>query len=96
LAPEATLDLHGLRQHEAHDAVDAFVQNAVQEGMRMIRIITGKGEVLRDALPRWLESPLHHRHVLSLQHAKPNEGGTGVFLILLRTKNPIAEHTDEY
>jgi DNA-nicking Smr family endonuclease len=85
LVAEAELDLHGLRLHEAEEAVIGFMQKAIKAGYRAVRIITGKGQVLRDALPRWLEHhPQIHPHILSLQHARPQEGGSGAFLVLLR------------
>ncbi len=85
LAAEAELDLHGLRLHEAELAVEKFLLHAIAEGVRAVRIITGKGQVLRDALPRWLEdAPRIHPHILSLQHARPQEGGSGAFMVLLK------------
>ncbi len=40
---EARLDLHGMRQDEAHEALRAFLNRAHARGLRWILIITGKG-----------------------------------------------------
>ncbi len=53
---EARLDLHGLRQEEAHDRLIVFIRKSYAAQKRMLLIITGKGErgqgVLRASLPR--------------------------------------------
>lgn len=40
---EARIDLHGMRQHEAHDALIAFLRRAHSKGQRWVLVITGKG-----------------------------------------------------
>lgn len=40
---EARIDLHGLRQSEAHGALRAFLSRAFHDGCRMVLVITGKG-----------------------------------------------------
>lgn len=40
---EARLDLHGLRQDEAHDALRGFVLSCHRRGLRWVLVITGKG-----------------------------------------------------
>jgi DNA-nicking Smr family endonuclease len=86
LRAEAVIDLHGMRGHEAREACEAFMEAAIERDLRAVQIITGKGDVLREALPRWLEAPKIHPHILAIQHALPNEGGSGAFLILLKRK----------
>ncbi|MEL6288348.1 MAG: Smr/MutS family protein [Pseudomonadota bacterium] len=39
----ATLDLHGMRQHEAHNALRRFLAQAQARGVRHVSVITGKG-----------------------------------------------------
>lgn len=41
---EARLDLHGLRQDEAHSALLRFLTRTRTEGARCVLVITGKGE----------------------------------------------------
>lgn len=90
LAIEARLDLHGLTQTEAHRRLDAFVARSAATGLRMLLVITGKGErgtgVLRDGVPRWLAEPALRPHVLALVHAQPKHGGGGALYVLLRKK----------
>lgn len=40
---EARIDLHGMRQHEAHIALRRFLVTAFQRGQRWVLVITGKG-----------------------------------------------------
>ncbi len=42
-AIDARLDLHGMRQHEAHAALKSFLYSAQARGARVVLIITGKG-----------------------------------------------------
>jgi DNA-nicking Smr family endonuclease len=48
---DARLDLHGLRQHEAHDVLRSFVWRAHAAGHRTVLVITGKGSRVRDPHP---------------------------------------------
>ncbi len=40
---DARLDLHGMRQHEAHAALKSFLYSAQARGARVVLVITGKG-----------------------------------------------------
>jgi DNA-nicking Smr family endonuclease len=40
---EGRIDLHGMRQVEAHGALRGFLMRAHQNGLRMVLVITGKG-----------------------------------------------------
>ncbi|MCV0368479.1 Smr/MutS family protein [Filomicrobium sp.] len=40
---EARIDLHGMRQHEAHSALRAFLLGSHARGLRWVLVITGKG-----------------------------------------------------
>lgn len=40
---EARIDLHGLRQNDAHRRLLSFLHRAQQEGLRHVLVITGKG-----------------------------------------------------
>ena len=89
---DATLDLHGMTQSEAHAAVQAFVARSIERGRRTLLIVTGKGRrengggVLKSALPRWLnEAPLREG-ILALAQARPEHGGSGAFYLLLRRR----------
>lgn len=40
---EARIDLHGMRQHEAHAALRRFLLSSFRRGLRWVLVITGKG-----------------------------------------------------
>ncbi|MDX2265038.1 MAG: Smr/MutS family protein [Hyphomicrobiales bacterium] len=40
---DGRLDLHGMRQHEAHAALRSFLMSAHARGARVVLVITGKG-----------------------------------------------------
>lgn len=40
---EARIDLHGMRQDEAHDALVSFLRRCQNKGQRWVLVITGKG-----------------------------------------------------
>jgi DNA-nicking Smr family endonuclease len=91
MAIEAQLDLHGLTQAEAHNALARFIARNFDEGRRAVLIITGKGArdgegVLRRAVPRWLEEPGLRDMILAREEAQPRHGGGGALYVMLRRK----------
>lgn len=94
--PEATLDLHGMTQKEAFQALYRFLERAHLQGTKTVRVITGKGSrakakspgsgVLRDLFPQWLESPPLSLWVSQWTQARPQDGGTGAWYVYLRHK----------
>jgi DNA-nicking Smr family endonuclease len=80
--PDRTLDLHGMTAARAHHAVSQFVLQAHGEKLRVIEIITGKGEVLLRELPHWLNAPQLRPLILALAH--PHAANTGSVRVLLR------------
>lgn len=89
---EATLDLHGLRQAEAHRRLEHFLADCQAAGKRCVVVVTGKGVhqeqggVLRTAVPRWLNEAPNRARVLSFDYAQQKHGGTGALYILLRRR----------
>ena len=95
---EATLDLHGLTQAEAHRALGAFLHGSRSAGRLTVLVITGKGGgkdlgsgrggpgsgVLRDAVPRWLNEGPNRRIIRGFSHAVPKDGGQGALYVLLK------------
>ncbi|HRN85052.1 MAG TPA: Smr/MutS family protein [Hyphomicrobium sp.] len=45
---EARIDLHGMRQHEAHAALTRFLFSSYRRGLRWVLVITGKGVSRRE------------------------------------------------
>ncbi len=87
---EATIDLHGLTQTEAHRALNAFLEGAQDAGRRSVLVITGKGSrgegVLRDQVPHWLNAEPNRRMIRAFSHAAPKDGGQGALYVLLKRR----------
>ncbi|HUO92010.1 MAG TPA: Smr/MutS family protein [Rhizomicrobium sp.] len=43
LEPQARLDLHGMTEAAAHEALARFLKNARAQGVRLVLVVTGKG-----------------------------------------------------
>ena len=48
---DARIDLHGMTQRQAHQALKTFILNAAAQGYRCVLVITGKGKVNLDPDP---------------------------------------------
>ncbi|WP_157014440.1 Smr/MutS family protein [Mesorhizobium xinjiangense] len=90
LALEATVDLHGLTQSEAHSLLLAFLSRAYVGGIRQVLVITGKGTssggdgVLRKSVPDWLATAAFRQLVTGYSHAARHHGGSGALYVRLR------------
>lgn len=90
---QASIDLHGATLEHARLRLQRFLQYALAEQFRCIRIVHGKGygsadnkPVLRHQIRRWLTQL---DVVLALSDCPPNEGGSGAVKVLLRrTRQP--------
>ncbi len=87
-AVKGQIDLHGLRTDEAREALTAFLNRALRDEWRCVRVIHGKGlgsvgrePVLKAKVPRWL---VQRQEVLAFCQARPNDGGSGALIVLLR------------
>ena len=88
---EARIDLHGLRQDEAHDMLLGFLHHAHTRGLRHVLVITGKGSspgggVLRRAVPRWLTSVQFRGLASGVEPAARGHGGDGALYVRLKKK----------
>lgn len=97
---QAELDLHGLTQPEALAALEAFLHDAVAQGIRCVRIIHGKGVnsqngmgVLRRRLPQWLATRRLACYVIAYATARPHDGGLGATYVLLRKPTRLPSDT---
>lgn len=92
---DARIDLHGMRQREAHSALKAFLARAQAQGHRHVLVITGKGGarehdgafgrgVLNREAPRWLSEPEFRQWVVSFTQANKRHGGEGALYVRLR------------
>lgn len=83
---EAILDLHRKTVEEARLAVDLFLTNCLQRGVRCALIIHGKGKpggtpILKNYVYHWLKNI---KSVIALSSAAPRHGGQGAVYILLK------------
>jgi DNA-nicking Smr family endonuclease len=81
---DATIDLHGQTQEQAHARVTRFVKSAATSGHKTLLIITGKSGVLRTVVPKWLDTPSLRPFILAITCATPKEGGEGALRVLLK------------
>jgi len=99
-APEAVIDLHGMRRQEAFIALRALLAKAQSEGARLVLVVTGKGErgalgegtpgILRQSVPNWLREPGYHAIVVGFEEAQRPHGGAGAFYVRLRRRDRLA------
>jgi DNA-nicking Smr family endonuclease len=84
------LDLHGLDQDRARQALHDFLLRAHADGARAVLVITGKGRmgdgVLRRRAPEWLADPALRPIVAGLSQADRHHGGEGALYIALKRK----------
>ena len=94
---EAILDLHGYTTDEAFDKVEFFIKNCYLRKRRCVQIVTGKGlhqeddifavrGVLKDMVPKWLNTEMLRPLILAFAYSRPEDGGEGALTILLRRK----------
>ena len=85
---DRAIDLHGLTEARAHQALDRFMADAVAGGARMLLIVTGKGKdgdgVLRRHVPDWLRLGPFGGRILRQAQARLPHGGAGALYVLLR------------
>jgi DNA-nicking Smr family endonuclease len=96
-APDAAIDLHGMRRQEAFAALREFLARAQIEGARLVLVVTGKGEratsgeatpgILRTSVPNWLRGAEYRAIVLGFEEASRPHGGAGALYVRLRRRD---------
>lgn len=94
---DARIDLHGMTQAQAHQALQRFLRNAQADGARMVLVITGKGArgddarargeergVLKRQVPHWLRLPEFRPYVVGFADAGIGHGGEGALYVRVR------------
>jgi DNA-nicking Smr family endonuclease len=92
---DGAIDLHGLTQAEAHQALRGFLRHSQAQGARLVIVVTGKGGplddearqergVLRRVTPHWLREPDLRSIVLGFEEAGRAHGGSGALYVRLR------------
>jgi DNA-nicking Smr family endonuclease len=99
---EAVIDLHGMRQDEAHEALIGFLERSAARGARLVLVVTGKGGqgaddghggfqergVLRRNVPHWLRMAELRQLVMGFDEADARHGGSGALYVRLRRPGP--------
>jgi DNA-nicking Smr family endonuclease len=95
---DGVIDLHGMRQHEAHHALVRFLHQAQTRRDRVVLVVTGKGRggpmaggpveretgVLRRLAPHWLAAPELRGVIIGYEEAAQPHGGAGALYVRLR------------
>jgi DNA-nicking Smr family endonuclease len=88
---DARIDLHGMTQSRAHQALHLFLQRSHSEGHSFVLVITGKGGsgesergVLRRQVPHWLSLPEFRSLVIGFEEANIGHGGAGALYVRIR------------
>jgi DNA-nicking Smr family endonuclease len=99
IEPDASIDLHGMTQVAAHRTLFTWLTGAHRRGLRLVLVVTGKGNprndesaswmssphgVLKQMVPRWLNEP---ELAALIAHARPahvKHGGDGALYVYLR------------
>jgi DNA-nicking Smr family endonuclease len=89
-AIDSRIDLHGLTESQAHDALLRFLRSSQIKGAKVVLVITGKGRlgrehgVLRRAVPLWLKLPEFRVAVVGFEPASVGHGGEGALYVRVR------------
>ena len=85
---QAHLDLHGFTRDEARSELTAFLDASSKNNFRCVRVIHGRGlgsknrePVLKIRIGNWL---VQRNDVLAFCQARPEDGGSGAVLVLLK------------
>jgi DNA-nicking Smr family endonuclease len=88
---DGRLDLHGMTQAEAHDALFSYLRARQARGCKLILVITGKGVrggegrgVLKRMVPLWLGMPEFRELIIGFENAGIAHGGEGALYVTLR------------
>ena len=99
IAPGARVDLHGLTETRAHQALLGFLRRAQKDGVKLVLVITGVGNpknedaapwttrrhgVLKEMVPRWLSETEFAALVAGSGTAHRRHGGDGALYVYLR------------
>ena len=95
---QAHLDLHGMIQPDAKEALTGFIVDSVRKGRRTVLIVHGRGlrspgglPVLKHAAAQWLSHGIAGGYVLAFATARPSDGGAGAVYVLLRRERRRAK-----
>jgi DNA-nicking Smr family endonuclease len=97
-AVDSAIDLHGMNQAQAHQALRGFLVHMQAQGAKLVIVVTGKGGkqaspvwadepgVLRRLVPHWLREADMRAVVLGFEEAGRAHGGAGALYVRLRRR----------
>lgn len=95
VAPDRTVDLHGMTLDRAWQAIDIGLDQAIARGERMLLLITGhhrpveppvaRGKI-RAAVHDWLAASRHASAIAAVRGAHRRHGGSGSLYLVLRRR----------
>jgi DNA-nicking Smr family endonuclease len=97
-AVDSAIDLHGMNQAQAHQALRGFLVHMQAQGAKLVIVVTGKGGkqasavwadepgVLRRLVPQWLREGDMRAVVLGFEEAGRAHGGAGALYVRLRRR----------
>ena len=96
------IDLHGFTLQEANKTIKNFINNAYNNGVSKIIVVTGKGlhsdvekdpyvskdlSILKYSVPEFIENSVElEKKIIEIKDAKIEDGGSGAFYIFLKKK----------
>jgi DNA-nicking Smr family endonuclease len=95
---QAHIDLHGMIQVNAKEALTQFILESVRKGWRAVLVVHGRGRrspggqpVLKHATAEWLSHGTIGGYVLAFTTARAYDGGAGAVWVLLRRERQRAK-----
>ena len=92
------IDLHGMTQADAKEALTQFILESVRKGHRSVLVVHGRGlrspggqPVLKHAAAQWLSHGSIGGYVLAFTTARSYDGGAGAVCVLLRRERKRAK-----
>ena len=97
-AVDSAIDLHGMNQAQAHQALRGFLAHMQARGAKLVIVVTGKGGkqaspvwadepgVLRRLVPQWLREADMRAVVVGFEEAGRAHGGAGALYVRLRRR----------
>lgn len=94
VAAERSIDLHGHTLASAHAALEAAIERALADEVRVMLVVTGKppraGERGRGRIATsigdWLAHSRHRPRIAAVRGAHPRHGGAGALYLILRRR----------
>ena len=87
------LDFHGLTLEQAFNSLLYNIENAYNNNLRFLLVITGKGkgtqegrESIKSQFTYWMKHPNISSRVIKYTEAQKKDGGSGAFYILIKRK----------